>query len=151
MSKTATEELVLNAVQPRMRLGERLVSLVRVDTGPWLYLALLLLAAAFALVINHAQDYALMSALVAALCALRVNTYAMVLTDEALYMVHLRGRAVGSVEVIRPLIAVGIERNLMRIELDGRPFWLRPMYLGGDADNFERRLRAASTGIAVAY
>ncbi len=151
MSKAAAEELVLNAVQPRMRLGERLVSLVRLDSGPWLYLALLLLATAFALFINHAQDFALMSALVAALCALRVKSYAMVLTDEALYVVHLRGKAVGGVEVIRPLVAVGFERNLMRIELDGRPFWLRPMYLGEEADNFERRLRAASTGIAIAF
>ena len=75
----------------------------------------------------------------------------MVLTDEALYMVHLRGRTIGSVEVIRPLVAVGFDRNLLRIELDGRPFWVRPLYLGADADNFERRLRAASTGIAVAY
>ena len=59
--------------------------------------------------------------------------------------------SIGSVEVIRPLVAVGFDRNLFRIELDGRPFWVRPLYLGADADNFERRLRAASTGIAVAF
>ena len=151
MSKAAVEELVMNAVQPRMRLGERPVSLVRVDTGPWLYLALLLVAAAFVLLVNQGQDLALMSVLVAALCALRIKSYAMVLTDEALYMVHLRGRTIGSVEVIRPLVAVGFDRNLFRIELDGRPFWVRPLYLGADADNFERRLRAASTGIAIAF
>jgi uncharacterized membrane protein YjjP (DUF1212 family) len=151
MPKAAVEELVMNAVQPRMHLGERPVSLVRVDSGPWLYLALLLVAAAFALLINQGQDFALMSVLVAALCALRVKSYAMMLTEEAIYMVHLRGHTIGSVEVIRPLIAVGFDRNLCRIELDGRPFWVRPLYLGADADNFERCLRAASTGIAVAY
>ena len=113
MSKAAVEELVMNAVQPRMRLGERPVSLVRVDTGPWLYLALLLVAAAFVLLVNQGQDLALMSVLVAALCALRIRSYAMVLTDEALYMVHLRGRTIGSVEVIRPLVAVGFDRNLL--------------------------------------
>ncbi len=151
MSKGTVEELVLNAVQPRMRLGERAVGLVRVDSGPWLYLALVLVAAAFALFVNHAQEFAIMSLLLAALSALRVKGYAMVLTDEALYVVNLRGRSVGTVETIRPLVAVGFERNLLRMELDGRPFWLHPLYLGGDADNFERRLRAASTGIAIAY
>lgn len=151
MSKGTMEELVLNAVQPRMRLGERAVGLVRVDSGPWLYLALVLVAAAFALVVNHAQEFAIMSLLLAALSALRVKGYAMVLTDEALYVVNLRGRSVGTVETIRPLVAVGFDRNLLRMELDGRPFWLHPLYLGGDADNFERRLRAASTGIAIAY
>jgi hypothetical protein len=128
-----------------------MVSLVRVDAGPWLYAAIVLLAAAFALFINHANDFALMSVLVAALCALRVRSNALALTDEALYVVHLRGRAVGSVEVIRPLAAVGFDRNLLRVELDGRPFWLHPQYLGDDADDFERRMRAAATGIAVAY
>lgn len=151
MSKGTAEELVLNAVQPRMRLGERAVGLVRVDSGPWLYLALVLVAAAFALVVNHAQGFAIMALLLAALSALRVKSYAMVLTDEALYVVNLRGRSVGTVETIRPLVAVGFERNLLRMELDGRPCWLHPLYLGADADNFERRLRAASTGIAVAY
>ena len=73
MSKAAMEELVMNAVQPRMRLGERPVSLVRVDSGPWLYLALLAVAAALVLLVNQGQDLALMSVLVAALCALRVN------------------------------------------------------------------------------
>ena len=107
----ANEELVLNAVQPRMRLGERAVGLVRVDSGPWLYLALVLVAAAFALVVNHALDFAIMSLLLAALSAMRVKGYAMVLTDEALYVVPLRGRPVGTVEAIRPLVAVGFERN----------------------------------------
>ncbi len=39
-----------------MRLGERPASLVRVDAGPWLYLALLLVAAAFALLSDQGQD-----------------------------------------------------------------------------------------------
>ena len=34
-------------------------------------------------------------------------------------MVHLRGSTIGSVEVIRPLVAVGFDRNLFRLELDG--------------------------------
>jgi hypothetical protein len=151
MSKATAEELVLNAVQPRMRLGERLTGLVRVDAGPWLYLTFLILAASFALALNHATDLAFISLLVAALCALRIHSYAMVLTDEALYMVHLKGRAVGNVEAIRPLAAVGFDRNLLQMEVDGRGYWLHPLYLGEDADNFERRLRAASTGIAVAF
>jgi hypothetical protein len=134
-----------------MRLGERLVSLVRVDAGPWLYLTLLMLAAAFALAINHSQDLAVLSILVAALSALRIHAYAMVLTDEALYVVHLKGRAVGNVEVIRPLATIGFDRSLARMVVDGRAYWLHPLYLGEDADNFERRMRAASTGIAVAF
>ncbi len=151
MSKATTEELVLSAVQPRMRLGERLVGLVRVDAGPWLYLALLLLAAAFALEVNRLHDFAILAVLVAALCALRIKGYALVLTDQALYVVHLIGKSVGNVEVISPLVAVGFERTLLRMELDGTAFWLHPLYLGEDAEKFERRLLAAATGVAVAY
>jgi hypothetical protein len=151
MSKATAEELVMSAVQPRMRLGERLISVVRVDSGPWLYLALLLFAAALVLEISQAQDLAIMSVLLGALCALRVRPYAMVLTDEALYVAQLRGRTVGTVEVIRPLVAVGFGRNLVRMELEGRPFWLHPLYIGEEADNFERRMRAAARGIAVAF
>jgi hypothetical protein len=151
MSKAATEELVLNAVQPRMRIGERLVGLVRVEAGPRLYLAFLLLGTAFALEANHLRDLAIVAVLLAALSALRMNGYALVLTDVALYVVHLKGKSVGSVDVIKPLVAVGFERNMLRMELDGTAFWLHPLYLGEDADKFERRLRAAAGGVAVAY
>ena len=73
----------------------------------------------------------------------------MALTDQSLYVVRLQQRRVGAVDVIRPLADVGFEGGSMRLLLGGTAFWVQPLYLGADVEQFTRHLQAA--GIAVAY
>jgi hypothetical protein len=150
MSKAATQDLVLNGIHALMHPGERFAGLVRVILGPWQYLVYVFFAAAVGLELAAAYVPGMVAALLALLCVMRMRTYALVLTDTSLYMVRLKQRRVGAVEVIRPLSEVGFEGGSMRLVVAGTAFWVQPTYLGADAQQFERNLLAA-TGVAVAY
>jgi hypothetical protein len=150
MSKTTTQDLVLTGLQAMMHPGERLAGLVKVVAGPWQYLVYILLTAAVALVLTANTTPGMVAALLALLCVMKMRTYALVLTDQSLYIVRIQQRRVGTVDVIRPVTDVGFEGGSFRLVLDGTPFWVQPLYLGADTEQFERNLHAAA-GIAVAY
>jgi hypothetical protein len=92
----------------------------------------------------------MVAALLALLCVMKIKSYALTLTDQALYIVRIQQRRVGTVEVIRPLLDVGFADGSLRLVLDGTPFWVQPLYLGADTEQFRRNLQAAA-GVAVAY
>jgi hypothetical protein len=150
MSKATTQDLVLTGIQALMHPGERLVGLIKVVTGPWQYFVYLFLAAAVGLELTANYVPGMVAALIALLCVMKMRTYALVLTDQSLYLVRIQQRRVGAVDVIRPLADVGFEGGSMRMVIDGIAFWVQPMYLGADTQQFERNLIAAS-GVAVAY
>jgi len=150
MSKAATQDLVLTGIRSLLRPGERLAGLVKVITGPWQYLVLVLLAAAVALELTANYTPGMVAALLALLCLMKMRTYALVLTDQALYLVRIQQGRVGTVEVIRPINGVGFEAGSFRLVLDGTAFWVQPFYLGADTEEFQRNLQAAA-GMAIAY
>jgi hypothetical protein len=150
MSKEATQEQVQNGIQALMRPGERLAGLIKVTAGPWQYLVGLFLLAAVALELTANLVPGMVAALLALLCVMKTRAYVLALTDNALYIVRIQQRRVGTVEVIRPITEVGFEGGSMRLVLDGTAFWVQPMYLGADTQQFERNLQSA-TGVAVAY
>lgn len=150
MSKAATQDLVLTGIQALMHSGERLAGLVKVVAGPWQYLVFPLLAAAVGLELTANYTPGMVAAPLALLCLMKIRTYVMVPTDQSLYLVRFQQRRVGTVEVIRPLADVGFIGGSMRLVLDGTAFWVQPLYLGADAEQFQRNLLAAA-GIAVAY
>jgi hypothetical protein len=150
MSKAKLEDLVLDAIQPQMVGGERVVGLVRVTIGPWLYVTLVLLAAASALALNGAADLSLMAMLLALLSALRIRSYALALTDRSLFIVRLQTGRAGNVDAIRPLAGVRFSRALLRVEIEGTAFWLQPLDAGAGAAEFEQRLTAAAGGVVAA-
>jgi hypothetical protein len=149
MSKAATQDLVLSGIQALMHPGERLVGLVRVVAGPWQYLVVLFLTVAVALELTANYVPGMVAALLALLSVMKMRTYALALTDQSLYVVRLQQRRVGAVDVIRPLADVGFEGGSIRLLLGGTAFWVQPLYLGADVEQFTRHLQAA--GIAVAY
>ncbi len=130
--------------------GERLAGLVRVVAGPWQYLVVLFLSAAVGLELTANLVPGMVAALLALLCVMKMKTYALALTDQALYIVRIQQRRVGTVEVIRPLGDVAFVGGSVRLVLDGTAFWVQPLYLGTDTEEFQRNLHAAS-GVAVAY
>jgi uncharacterized membrane protein YcfT len=154
MNKAATQDLVLNGIQALMHPGERLAGFVKVVAGPWQYLVYFFLAtaASLALLATETGNFvpAMVAALLALLCVMRMRTYALVLTDTSLYLVRIQQGRVGAVDVIRPLFDVGFEGGSMRIVIEGSAFWVQPAYLGADAQEFERNLQAAA-GVAVAF
>ena len=150
MSKSATQDLALSGIQPLMHPGERLTGLVKVVAGPWQYLVVLFLAAAVALELTANYVPGMVAALLALLCVMKMRTYALTLTDQAIYIVRLQQHRVGTVEVIRPLVDVAFIGGSLRLMLDGTAFWVQPLYLGADTEEFQHNLEAA-VGIAVAY
>ena len=150
MSKATTQDLALRGIQPLMHPGERLAGLVRVVAGPWQYLVALFFAAAVGLVLTANQIPGMVAALLALLCVMKMKTYALTLTDQAVYIVRIQQRRVGTVEVIRPLVDVAFLGGSLRLVLDGTAFWIQPLYLGADTGEFQRNLESA-LGIAVAY
>lgn len=150
MSKSATQDLALSGIQPLMHPGERLTGLVKVVAGPWQYLVVLFLAAAVALELTANYVPGMVAALLALLCVMKMRTYALTLTDQAIYIVRLQQHRVGTVEVIRPLVDVAFIGGSLRLMLDGTAFWIQPLYLGADTEEFQHNLEAA-VGIAVAY
>ena len=150
MSKVATQDLVLTGIRALMHPGERLTGFVKVVAGPWYYLVILFLIAAVGLELTANLVPGMVAALLALLCVMRTRTYALVLTDQSLYIVRIQQRRVGTVEVIRPVTDIAFAGGSFRLVLDGTAFWVQPLYLGGDAEEFERNLQAAA-GVAVAY
>ncbi len=150
MSKAATQDLALSGIHPMMYPGERLAGLVRVVAGPWQYLVVLFLAAAVGLELTANLVPGMVAALLALLCVMKMKTYALALTDQALYIVRIQQHRIGTVEVIRPLLDVAFVGGSVRLVLDGTAFWVQPLYLGADTEEFQRNLRTAS-GVAVAY
>ncbi len=151
MSKAATQDLALSGIQPLMHPGERLTGLVKVVAGPWQYLVVLFLAAAVALELTAIYVPGMVAALLALLCVMRMRTYALTLTDQALYIVRLQQHRVGTVEVIRPL-------GRRRLRSAARFAWCSTARLSGSSpstsaptpEEFQHNLEAA-VGIAVAY
>jgi hypothetical protein len=150
MSKAATQDLALTGIRHLMLPSERLAGLVRVVAGPWQYLVALFLSAAVVLELMANYVPGMVAALLALLCVMKIKSYALTLTDQALYIVRIQQRRVGTVEVIRPLLDVGFADGSLRLVLDGTPFWVQPLYLGADTEQFRRNLQAAA-GVAVAY
>ena len=150
MSKAATHDLALRGIQPLMHPGERLTGLVKVVAGPWQYLVVLFLTAAVALELTANYVPGMVAALLALLCVMKMRTYALTLTDQAIYIVRIQQHRVGTVEVIRPLIDLAFIGGSLRLVLDGTAFWVQPLYLGADTEEFQHNLEAA-VGIAVAY
>jgi hypothetical protein len=134
MSKAATQDLALTGIQPLMYPGEHMTGLVRV----------------VALELTAHLVPGMVAALLALLCVMKMKTYALTLTDAAIFVVRIQQHRVGTVEVIRPLADVSFLSGSVRLVLDGTAFWVQPLYLGADTEEFQRNLRAAS-GVAVAY
>jgi hypothetical protein len=133
-----------------MHPGERLTGLVKVVAGPWQYLVVLFLTAAVAFVLTANYVPGMVAALLGLLCVMKMRTYALTLTDQAMYIVRIQQHRVGTVEVIRPLIDVAFIGGSLRLVLDGTAFWVQPLYLGADTEEVQHNLEAA-VGIAVAY